>query len=184
MTVRRRPRLTGNTLRMAIMALMYSVFFTSLPAQPDQPVKPPDEEAEVLAVMDRYMKAISEKDFKTMAALQTPEGMTYRARAVEGGGWDIVARTNAYWADSTHADTSAIRERYWSPTVLIRGGIAVVWTPYEFWIDGKTSHCGVDVFDFVKVGGEWRVSNSMWTVEPNACDELRPADASLIRPAD
>ena len=65
----------------------------------------------------------------------------------------------------------------------IRGGIAVVWAPYEFWIDGETSHCGVDVFDFIKADGVWRVSNSMWTVEPNACAELRPEEAPIVRPA-
>jgi hypothetical protein len=52
------------------------------------------------------------------------------------------------------------------------------------WRDGKTSHCGVDVFDFVKVDGIWRVANGMWTVEPEACAELRPSDPSQIRPAD
>ena len=45
----------------------------------------------------------------------------------------------------------------------------MVWRPYEFWEDGKTSHCGVDVFDFVKIDGRWRVSNSTWTVKPEAC---------------
>ena len=59
----------------------------------------------------------------------------------------------------------------------------MVWAPYEFWIDGETSHCGVDVFDFVENGGVWRVSNSMWTVEPNACAELRPKEGSMVRPA-
>jgi len=137
----------------------------------------------VLSAMDRYVAAISAKDVQTMAAMQTPEGMTYRARAAEGGAWDVVARPNSYWADPTKLDARAVRERYWSPTVLIRGGIAVVWAPYEFRIDGKSSHCGVDVFDFVKIGGEWRVANSMWTVEPKACDELRPSDPSIIRPA-
>lgn len=67
--------------------------------------------------------------------------------------------------------------------MLVRGQIAVVWAPYEFWIDGKTSHCGVDVFDLVEVDGAWRVANMMWTVEPNACDALRPADPGAIRPA-
>jgi hypothetical protein len=86
--------------------------------------------------------------------------------------------------DPARAEGPALRERYWSPTVLVRGPIAVVWAPYEFWQDGKTSHCGVDVFDLVKIDGEWRVSNSMWTVEPDACNELRPADASKLRPAD
>jgi hypothetical protein len=49
--------------------------------------------------------------------------------------------------------------------VLIRGGIALVWAPYEFWTDGKTSHCGV--FDFVKLDGVWRVANGLPT--PQEC---------------
>jgi hypothetical protein len=61
---------------------------------------------------------------------------------------------------------------------------AVVWAPYEFWRNGKTSHCGIDTFDMVKIDGQWRVANSMWTVEPDACPELRPADPSAIRPQD
>jgi len=50
-------------------------------------------------------------------------------------------------------------------------------------VDGKTTHCGVDTFDFVKVGGRWRVANMMWTVEPDACAGLRPAGA-VMRPHD
>jgi len=141
-----------------------------------------DEETAVLEVMNRYMTAISANDLQAMAAMQTPEGMTYRAHATEGGDMDVVAHPNSYWVDPSQDDGRTRRERFWSPTVLIRGGIAVVWAPYEYWIDGKTSHCGVDVFDFVKIGGAWRVSNSMWTVEPDACVELRPADASELRP--
>jgi hypothetical protein len=134
--------------------------------------------------MDRYMTAISANDLQAMAAMQTPEGMTYRARAVADGPWEVKARSNASWVDpSGNSEPHTYRERYWSPTVLLRGAIAVVWAPYEFWRDGKTSHCGVDVFDFVKIDGTWRVSNAMWTVEPNACSELRPADSSIIRPA-
>ncbi len=142
------------------------------------------EETAVLAAMDRYMTAISANDLQAMTAMQTPEGMTYRARATEGGDMEIVPHPNAYWVDPSRDDGRAYRERYWSPTVLIRGGIAVVWAPYEFWIDGRTSHCGVDVFDFVKMDGAWRVANSMWTVEPDACEMLRPADGRLVRPAD
>jgi len=141
-----------------------------------------DEEKGVLAALDRYMTAISDDDLQAMAALQTPDGMTYRARATEGGDMDVVAQPNSYWIDPSQNDGHTHRERYWSPTVLIRGDIAVVWAPYEFWVDGKTSHCGIDVFDFVKLRGAWIVSNSMWTVEPNACAELRPAEASQIRP--
>jgi hypothetical protein len=141
----------------------------------------PGEESAVLAALDRFVHAISAKDLPSMAAMQTPDGMTYVARPKEGGGIEIVGRPNSYWVDPARAEGPALRERYWSPTVLVRGAIAVVWAPYEFWTDGKTSHCGVDVFDLVKIDGEWKVSNSMWTVEPDACTELRPADASKLR---
>ena len=142
------------------------------------------EEAAVLAAMDRYVTAISANDLQSMATMQLPDGMTYQAVAQPGASMQIVGRPIAAWVDPARAGGPAVRERYWSPTVLVRGSIAVVWAPYEFWVDGKTSHCGVDVFNFVRSDGAWRVSNAMWTVEPEACDGLRPADPRAIRPAE
>jgi hypothetical protein len=153
-------------------------------ASPGQPGALSSEDSSVLAVMDRYLTAISAQDIQAMAAMQTPDGMTYRARRADADHWEVVARPNSYWVDPAHVDGRSHRERYWSPTVMVRGAIAVVWAPYEFWIDGKTSHCGVDLFNLVKVDGVWLVSNAMWTVEPDACTELRPADASSIRPTE
>ena len=127
----------------------------------------PAEEAAILAVMDAYMHEISANDLAAMDARQTAEDMTYRIRAREDGGWDVVARPNSYWVAPERADDSTYRERYWSPIVMIRGGMALVWAPYEFQIDGV-----------------WKVSNAMWTVEPNACAELRPLDPTMIRPRD
>jgi len=142
------------------------------------------EEVELLAVTDAYMREISANDLAAMDARQTAEGMTYRIIPRADGGWDVVAQPNAYWVAPERADGHSYRERYWSPTVLIRGGMALVWAPYEFWTDGKTSHCGIDAFSFAKIDGVWKVSNAMWTVEPNACAELRPIDPSAIRPPD
>jgi hypothetical protein len=142
------------------------------------------EEVAVLAAMDAYMHEISANDLSAMDARQTAEGMTYRHAVREDGGWDVVARSNQFWVAPERADEHSYRERYWSPTVMIRGSMAMVWAPYEFQIDGETSHCGVDAFSFAKIDGVWKVSNSMWTVEPNACGELWPADAGAIRPSD
>jgi len=84
---------------------------------------------------------------------------------------------------STSSRPGTSRERYWDPVVHVRGGIAVVWTPYEFWADGKSSHCGIDAFDLMKDKGVWKIANAMWTVEPDACAALRPKDPSKLRPA-
>ena len=37
------------------------------------------EESAVLAALDRYVHAISARDLRTMAAMRTPDGMTYVA---------------------------------------------------------------------------------------------------------
>ena len=144
----------------------------------------PGEEAAILDVMDAYMHEISANDLPAMEARQLPEGATFRHRARPDGGWEVLARSNMEWVAPNMVSDQTFRERYWSPTVLIRGSMALVWAPYEFQIDGETTHCGVDVFSFSKIDGNWKVSNSMWTVEPKACGELRPTDSAAIRPRD
>lgn len=175
-----------NQTRLAVIAL--AALGTSASAETSHEYAPvghqPGEEAAVLATLDRYFAAISADDFATMAALQTPDGMTYRARPVPGGPMEVIARPHSYWIDPARKDGHTRRERYWSPTVLVRGSIALAWAPYEFWVDGQTSHCGIDTFDLVKVDGAWRVASAMWTVEPEACDELRSKDATEMRPKD
>ena len=143
----------------------------------------PGDEASVLAVVDQFMTAISTNDLELMASVQLPDGVTYRAGPAKGGGIEVVGRPNSYWVQPERADGRARIERYWSPTVLMRGHIAVVWTPYEFWLDGKRSHCGIDTFDLVKVDGRWRVANAMWTVEPEGCASLDPPAPAQMRPA-
>ena len=165
------------------IAALCTLLLSSAIALADAPGHQPGAEAQVLATVDRFLAAISARDLEAMAALQMPEGMTFVSRPQEGGGNRIVARPNSYWVDPSRAAGPPLRERYWSPTVLVRGQIAVVWAPYEFWVDGKTSHCGVDVVDLVEVDGTWRVANMMWTVEPDACASIRPADPGTMRPA-
>ena len=63
----------------------------------------------------------------------------------------------------------AVRERMWNPEVRIRGAIATIWTPYDFWTDGKFSHCGIDAFDLVKTDEGWKISGGGYTIEAQ-CD--------------
>ena len=154
---------------------------TAAPAA-SQPAKPDPEEAAILAVVDRFMVAISTNDSALMAELRIEGGSTIVARP-DPAGADAPLVTRRVFTPSTSSRPAANRERYWDPVVHVRSGIAVVWTPYEFWADGKSSHCGIDVFDMMKDKGVWKIANAMWTVEPEACAALRPKDPSKIRPA-
>lgn len=56
------------------------------------------------------------------------------------------------------------------PTVKEERGLATVWAPYEFHVDGKLSHCGVDVVDLVKTAEGWKISAVTYTRETAGCE--------------
>lgn len=56
-------------------------------------------------------------------------------------------------------------ERCWSPTILVDGGLAMIWTPYDFHMDGKFSHSGVDVFTAVHTEDGWRIASIAYSVD-------------------
>jgi exopolysaccharide biosynthesis protein len=48
-------------------------------------------------------------------------------------------------------------ERISFETIKIDGPLAIVWTPYNFYFNGKFSHCGVNSFQLVRINGEWKI---------------------------
>lgn len=51
----------------------------------------------------------------------------------------------------------AADERIRFETVKVDGPLAIAWTPYEFYYNGAYSHCGVNSFQLVRFGGEWKI---------------------------
>jgi hypothetical protein len=162
-----------------MIRVLAALFFVTVAARPGtQSAAAPADEAAVLAVVDRFMEAVSTKDVALLASLRLDGSTNIVEQPAAAGGTRVTRRVFT----PENMGTGVYRERYWDPIVHIRGSIAVVWTPYEFWRDGKTSHCGIDVFEMVKQDGAWRIANMMWTVEPDACPALRPSDPARIRP--
>lgn len=132
-----------------------------------------DDRQDIIAAAGRYLEAINSNDAAAYAALQVDSGMTFAQIYKGGGGPTLRPRSNKEWVAMMQGDTATYLERFWDPTVLIHKDIAVFWAPYSFDENGKRKHCGVDVFDFVRVDGEWKVANAMWTIEPEGCPEGR-----------
>lgn len=51
----------------------------------------------------------------------------------------------------------------WGP-ILIDQEIATAWVPYEFYLNGKFTHKGVDVFIFVKSGNEFKIKTLLYNM--------------------
>ncbi|MCR6720606.1 MAG: nuclear transport factor 2 family protein [Chitinophagaceae bacterium] len=74
---------------------------------------------------------------------------------------DIVAKTPAGMLD----------ERIRFEKIYIDGPLATVWTPYNFYYNGKFSHCGVNSFQLVRIGNEWKIQYIIDTRRVAGCAE-------------
>ncbi len=48
-------------------------------------------------------------------------------------------------------------EKLLSFSINIDGNLASVWTPYEFYFNGKFSHCGANSFQLFNDNGTWKI---------------------------
>ncbi len=131
-----------------------------------------DTNAGILRSVDEFLRGLNERNPAVMAAVSTEQGMLV-AHMVRDGGDRVRARSFAQDLATIGEGEETLREVYWDPTVLVRGNIAVVWAEYSFDLDGKRSHCGIDVFNLLKIDGAWKVTGVQYTVEPDNCPKGR-----------
>ena len=153
-------------MRLLIMILATWSISASLQAKDED-----KESATFLAVIDSYIAAINSNDADAYAALQISEGMTFAQIYEADGSVRLRPRSNDEWVKLMRDNKATYLERYWDPTLLIHRDIAMFWAPYSFDENGVRLHCGVDVFDLVKVDDNWKIANAMWTIEPDGCPE-------------
>tara|TARA_R110002167_G_scaffold91083_3_gene244980 strand:- start:1287 stop:1742 length:456 start_codon:yes stop_codon:yes gene_type:complete len=55
-------------------------------------------------------------------------------------------------------------------TIQIDGPMANAWTPYEFRVNDAFHHCGVNSFQLVKQGQEWKIVYLIDTRRKTGCD--------------
>lgn len=60
-------------------------------------------------------------------------------------------------------------ERTWNSKVLQQGSIAVVWAEYDFHLNGKFSHCGIDAFTMLQTESGWKIASVSDTRQTSGC---------------
>ena len=48
-------------------------------------------------------------------------------------------------------------------------GLAIAWTPYQFYYKGAFSHCGVDSYQLVRLNGHWKIQYLIDTRRKQNC---------------
>jgi hypothetical protein len=123
------------------------------------------EEGTPTATVQHLFDAMSLKDGSAAKALFTTEA-TLVAIAPDG---KITSTPVEKWTERLAASKDTWLERIWDPQVLEQGSLAVVWAPYDFHMNGKFSHCGVDSVSLIKTEAGWRISALSFTRQTSGC---------------
>ena len=71
---------------------------------------------------------------------------------------------------ATTATTQKWEENLKDYIVQSDGNVAHVWTPYEFYADGKFSHCGANSFTLVYTDESWKIFNIIDSRRIGSCN--------------
>ena len=126
---------------------------------------PLSDEKEAITTVQRLFDAMTAHAADAARALFVP-GAPLTAVRADG---TVSNSTSEQFVSHVGAAKEPWLERMWDPKVLVRGGLAVVWTEYDFHLNGTFSHCGVDSVTLVKTAGQWKISGIAYTMEKTGC---------------
>jgi hypothetical protein len=124
------------------------------------------EESAVLAPVQAMFDGMAKYDQDAMRATVQPEGSVALLRKGK-----VVRMTLGEFIGRIKPGKDKIEERIHGPLVRIDGDLAMVWTPYEFLVNGEVKHCGTDLVHLVKMDGHWLIAG----IADNSRDECAAA---------
>lgn len=146
--------------------LIFLISVFSPPVVAQEPNSGPEKE--VAEVANTFLSALSAADTATLSGLLAPQAMIYSVR--EGTPEpSIGAVSRAAFLESLGGEDQELLERMWNPTVQVQDRVAMVWTPYDFHLNGEFSHCGIDVFTMLKGAEGWQVASITYNVVREGC---------------
>lgn len=127
-----------------------------------------DDREAVIATVQAFFESMTARDVDRMRALMTPDGMIFGYREVDGE-TQITRIPHADYLSNLASGEGTPVERFWDPEVTVYGRLATVWTPYDFYLDGQYSHCGVNIFSMLKTNAGWIIAGVVFSIERD-CD--------------
>lgn len=171
------PQMTPMRTSLAIAVAIALISVPHREATAQTPTKAPDARTAVIAVADSALAAITRGDVVAFTDLMVPEAVMFPTSTRDGV---TVYRVRTREAQR-NAPMTGIIERGFAPQAMVSGGVAMVWYPYDLYVNGAWSHCGADVFTLVKSADRWRIASMAWSAEQPPVCEKHPAGPPLKR---
>ncbi|WP_212004852.1 nuclear transport factor 2 family protein [Chitinophaga sp. HK235] len=154
-------------MRYLYVTLLCLLATASLKAQSDT--------AAVKHAVDKLFTAMHNSDSATLKECFSPNAV-FQTISSENGKTEVknvsVARFAEVIGKTPKGDAD---ERITYGAIHIDAALASVWTPYRYYYQGQFHHCGVNVFQLVKLNGKWKIQYVIDTRRKDACVEEEKA---------
>jgi hypothetical protein len=149
---------------MRFLILPISIIFFIVNQSPGQSQ---EDEVQVIDVAKKFFHALEMRDSVGFRTVFHRDAYNYFVQQKQ----DSVASGGRSSFKFNFKSKRVIEEKMRSGEVKVQvhGRIAMIWAPYDLWIDKKFSHCGVDVFTLLKLQGGWKIATIAYTIEPEGC---------------
>jgi hypothetical protein len=151
-----------KTLRFAVLVL--TVAAGSARAQ----ASVSNAEQEVMAVIRRVFDGMKEADSAKVRTAFAPGARMVRV-GTRANPDTLVYDTPDGWLAAVARSNKTWDERVTNVRIQVDGHMASAWMDYTFLLNGTLSHCGVDSMDFMKVKGEWKITQLGDTQRRTGC---------------
>ncbi|WP_344817111.1 nuclear transport factor 2 family protein [Flavobacterium cheonanense] len=128
--------------------LLIMIFANSIQAQ----------NQEVQKVIETFFEGFHAKDTVKMKSVCSDKIILQSIMEnVKGAKLSDESAKEFYNSIATIPNDFKFEEKILNYSIQVDGTMAHVWTPYEFYINGKLSHSGVNAFTLFKENGIWRI---------------------------
>ena len=137
---------------------------------------PTDAEREaILAAVQGLFDALAAGDGEILREIMHPDVLMHSVERAADGTRSSSTSTRDQQIARLEGSEEALIERMWDPEVRVSGDLAMVWTPYDFYVGDDLSHCGADGLLLTRNEDEsWTIIALSWTrLQPPEC-ELHP----------
>lgn len=131
-----------------------------------------DESANVKAAVDTFFEGFHKGDTTLMRTVLADKVVLQTAYKNKEG--KDVLRNDGDISNLLNAIANRPADQKWDERLLdyiikVDNNMANAWTPYEFWLNGNFSHCGVNSFQLFHDNGQWKIIYLIDTRQRQGC---------------
>jgi hypothetical protein len=118
------------------------------------------EKEKLQSVVKTFFEGFHNKDSLVIASvIDSKFDLNSTSFKEDDGVLRYINRDNFVSAIVSRPDSPVWKEKLLSFNIKIDGPLANVWVDYEFWMDDKLSHCGVNSIHLLKRKSGWKIFN-------------------------